>query len=411
MQKVKGVIPLFLLIMAVLIFSIPGVVLAQKPELDVRSAILMAADSGQILYTKNPEQKLPVGSINKIMTLLITLEQLEQGELKRETTITVSRYAESTGGSQIFLASGTQLTVEELLQAIAIASANDATVALAEGISDSEDEFVSLMNEKAKELDMDNTQFLNSTGLPAPDGQEQYTTVEDITLMSRALIKNFPEVLDLTSTWVEYLDVEGREVMLANTNKLINNYTGLDGLRTGYTEKAGYCLAATAVRDNLRLISVVLNADSKEGRRQATRKLLDYGFNRYENKILIEKDKEIQNIRVPRGKQEFTTARTDSELSLLIKKGESPRFTRKIRLKEDQQAPIEKGDTLAFWEVYQLEDEQESKGKKIGQVKLVATEDIDRAGLVISLWRRFQNWIKQLANQNKQAFRKHIPAL
>ncbi len=377
-----------LIIFIVFIFILSGgLVSAQTQDfiLDVESAILIEADSGQVLFEKNADEKLPPASITKIMTLLIAMENIERGELSLDDTVTISRYAESMGGSQIFLAANTDVKVKDLLKAITIASANDASVALAEAIAGSYNNFINLMNEKAEELGMNNTYFSNSTGLPTEN--PHHTTARDITKMSRELVK-YERVLEWAKIWVDYIDLPNRRAMLTNTNKLINKYPGMDGLKTGHTSEAGYCLAATA-RRNMRLISVVLKADSELEREELTTRLLNYGFNRFTKKTMVEKGQEIQNIEIPGGVKEFTTGVVNNDLQVVVKRGEEDTLKKEIELKEGLKAPVKKGDLLGYQYIKQ-------DGEIMASVEIVAAEDIDKANIFVRLWRSFVNWLGSL---------------
>ena len=242
------------------IFTMSGIGMAQDLDLEAESAILIEAETGQLLYQKNINKKVPPASITKIMTMLIAMEKVENEVLSLDDEIIISQYAESMGGSQIYLPAGVEVKLKDLLKAVAISSANDASVAIAEAISGSYSSFINLMNEKAEKLGMKNTHFMNSTGLPEAN---HYTTARDISIMARELIK-YKKVLEWTSIWVDYVKLPEREAMLANTNKLVNKFPGMDGLKTGHTDDAGFCLAATAKRDSVRLISVILGCNSQK---------------------------------------------------------------------------------------------------------------------------------------------------
>jgi len=289
------------------------------------------------------------------------------------------------GGSQIFLAANTSVRVIDLLKAITIASANDASVAIAEAIGGSYNNFINLMNKKAEELGMGNTYFSNSTGLPTES--DHYTTARDITKMARELVK-YKQVLEWAQIWVDYIELPNRKAMISNTNKLVKKYPGIDGLKTGHTDKAGFCLTATAKRD-MRLISVVLKAKTELEREELTARLLDYGFNRFTRKELANKGQEIQNISVPDGKKEFTTGIVSSNLEVVVKRGEEDTLETKVEFKEGFKAPIKKGDLLGY--KYVIQD-----GKKLASANIVATEDISRANIFRRLWRSFVNWIGSL---------------
>lgn len=359
----------------------------QDFDLDIRAAILVEAETGQVLYEKNSAETLPPASITKIMTLLIAMEEIEKGNLSLDSEISISKYAESMGGSQIYLAAGTRIKLEDLLKAVTIASANDASVAIAEAIGGTYSNFIRLMNKRAEELGMVNTHFANSTGLPVEHG-EHYTTAYDITLMSRELIK-YEKVLEWASIWVDYVQLPGRQAMLVNTNKMINYYPGMDGLKTGHTSEAGYCLAATAKRDNMRLISVIMGAETEKRREELTARLLDYGFNAFEKELILRKGEQVHNIEVPDGKKTVTTAEVAEDLYVVYKRGAKGTLQKEIVLREDLKAPIEKGEVLGQELIVQ-------DGEILAQVDLVAVENIEKANIFTRLWRAFVNWVGQL---------------
>jgi len=242
------------LILLTVIFSFAGINQVKAFDVATDSAILIEAETGQVLFEKNADRKLPPASMTKIMPLLITMEKLEEGTISLDDKVTISRYAESMGGSQIFLAANTQVELEKLIKAVTIASGNDASVAIGEYIAGTYSNFIAMMNERAEELGMDNTNFANSTGLPDPDN---YATARDLSLVARELIK-YEQVLEWASIWTETIQLPNREAMLVNTNGLINRYPSMDGLKTGHTQEAGFCLTATARKGNTRLISVVM---------------------------------------------------------------------------------------------------------------------------------------------------------
>lgn len=360
---------------------------AQDFDLNIGSAILIDADTGQVLFAKNAEKRLPPASITKIMTLLIAMEQVEKGEISLDDNITISKFAESMGGSQIFLKAGTRIPLRGLLESIAIASANDSSVAVAEAIAGTYGNFVNWMNQKAEKLGLENTHFENTTGLPTDYG-EHYSSAHDIAIMARELVK-YPKILKWTSIWVDYLPLPDRDAMLVNTNKLINSYPDLDGLKTGHTKEAGFCLAATAKRNNLRLISVVLNADTEKEREEITARLLDYGFNAFEKNLIISKGDRIENIDVPNGKKTVTSAEASEDLYIITKKGSRDNVTTKIIIDEDLRAPINQGQVIGEEVIIQEEE-------IIDRVNLVAVEKIEKANIFTRIWRSFVNWIGSL---------------
>ena len=254
---------------------------------NAKSAILVESSTGKIIYEKNKDEKRSPASMTKIMTLLLTMEKLEDETISLDDKVRVSKNAASMGGTQIFIEEGSLVDVRTLLKGIGIASANDAAVALAEYIGGTEENFVNMMNEKAKGLGCKNTNFKNPHGL---DEDEHYTTAYDLSLIARELIK-YPLALKITSTYEDYIEVSGENHWLVNTNKLIRFYAGMDGLKTGYTSKAGYCLTATMEKNNMRLLSVVMGEDDKDKRTSDTISMMEYGFSMYGSKTIIDKKK------------------------------------------------------------------------------------------------------------------------
>ena len=260
---------------------------------NAKSAILMERDTGTIIYDKNAHEILPPASMTKLMTMLIIMEEMEKGNLKKDEIIRVSENAASMGGSQIFLEAGEEMTVEELLKGVAIASANDASVALAERISGSEEAFVAEMNKKAKELGLKNTKFQNTSGLPAKD---HYSTAYDMAIIAKELLK-YETITEYTSIYEDYLRKgKENEFWLVNTNKLVRFYPGVDGLKTGYTQEAKYCLTATAKKDDMRVIAVVMGADTSKERNAMISSMLDYAFQQYETNKLYDKGEVITEL-------------------------------------------------------------------------------------------------------------------
>ncbi len=357
---------------------------AQEFDLDIGAAILIDAETGQVIYEKNADKQLPPASITKIMTLLVAMEQIEKGEMSLKDEVTISKLADSMGGSQIFLKAGTRVKLADLLKAVTIASGNDASVAVAEATAGTYGNFVSWMNDRADSLGMENTHFENTTGLPTESGKH-YSSARDMATMARELVKH-PQILEWASIWHEMLQLPTRKAVLTNTNKLIRSYPGMDGLKTGHTQEAGFCLAATAARNNMRLISVVLNAETEKEREEVTARLLDYGFNAFNKELIISKGDEVQNIEVPNGKKTVTTAQAAEDLYVVVKRGTKDTITKKISIMEKLKAPIKKGKVIGEELIVQ-------EGKVLAKVDLLAVEDIEKAGLLTRIWRSFVNWV------------------
>ena len=346
----------------------------EKLNINAKAAILIEKNTGKILYEMNADEKLAPASITKIMTLILVMEALEEGKIALETKITASEHAASLGGSQIWLEPGEVMTIDELLRATVIASANDATVALAEAVAGSEESFVAMMNEKAKTLGMKNTSFVNSYGLDA-DGH--LTTAHDIAIMSAELIKH-PLIKEYSSIKMDSL--RGGESELVNTNKLIRYYEGCFGLKTGTTGKAGSCLSAVAERNGLTLIAVVLGAPTSNDRFSGTAKLLDYGFANYSFTEVAANESELSAIPVKKGVERSVMPTVNQTLPLLLQKGDEKHISQSITLEEELTAPIKKGDTVGYVHIY-------LKGEEIGVIPITAAQNIDKLTYFVCLGR------------------------
>ncbi len=318
----------------------------QTPNLakDANSAILMEQDTGTILFEKDPHEKLPPASMTKVMTLLLIMEAIDQGQLTLDEQVRISENASSMGGSQVFLEAGEEMSVEDLLKSIAIASANDASVALAERISGSEEAFVEAMNDKVKELGLKNTQFKNTTGLPAED---HYSTAYDMAVISRELLK-YEDITAYTSIYEDYLrEGTDKEFWLVNTNKLVRFYPGVDGLKTGYTSEAKYCLAATMKKEDMRVVAVVFGYDSSKTRNAEVSSMLDYAFNHYEATNLHEQGEVITELSLLKGEERKTNIVTKEKVSTIHPKGEDmDNLHTEYELFDDLSLPIKAGDQV-----------------------------------------------------------------
>ncbi|CEI73612.1 MULTISPECIES: D-alanyl-D-alanine carboxypeptidase family protein [Romboutsia] len=347
-----------------------------------KSAVLMDVGSGKVLYEKQAHEKLPPASVTKVMTMLLCMEALESGKLKLTDEVQISENASSMGGSQIFLEAGEVQDVDTLIKGIAVASANDACVAMGEHIGGSVEGFVDMMNKKAKELGMKDTNFVNTNGLPVDN---HYTTAYDIALMSRELLKH-EAISKYLTTWMDKVVVGKKkvEVGLANTNKMVKHYQGTTGVKTGFTQQAKYCLSASAKRGNTHLIAVTLGAETSPERFKDSSNLLNYGFANYESVNLCTKDDKIANIKIDKAEDENIELVAKDDLSLLIKKGGNKNFERKVKLNENLKLPIKKGSVLGQMEIYQNK-------KSIGKVDLVNNKDINKAGYMKMLQRVIEN--------------------
>ncbi len=334
------------------------------------SAILIERDTGRILYEKNSNEKLPPASMTKIMTMLLIMEALDEGRLKFDEKVRTSEYAASMGGSQIFLEPGEEMTVEEMLKGIAIGSGNDASVAMAERLAGSEEEFVKMMNAKVKELGLKNTTFKNPTGLPTT---EHYSTAHDMALMAKELLK-YEKITQFTGKYEDYLREDTDEKFwLVNTNRLVRFYPGVDGLKTGFTNQAKYCLTATAQKDGMRVIAVVFGAPTSKSRNAQVTKMLDYAFSQYQSHPMFKKGHSVGSVPVSKGKEKRIEAVTSERISLLTKKGESiDNVEQKITMKKNLKAPIQKGDEVGTLRLIQ-------DGKTMVESQLVASKAVNEA--------------------------------
>lgn len=355
-------------------------------DINAKSAIIMESTTGKILYEKNSDERLAPASVTKIMTLLLIYDSVASGKIKWDSPVTVSEHAASMGGSQIFLEPNETQSVETLTKSIAIASANDAAVAMAEFIGGSEENFVAMMNEKAKSLNMTNTTFQNACGL---DTDNHLMSAKDIAIMSRELMTKYPDIKKYTTTWqdnITHVTKKGEtQFGLTNTNKLIKWYNGATGLKTGSTGKALYCLSGTAQRDGLELIAVVMAAPDPKVRFQEVMKMLDYGFLNYTIVKGEPKGKKAGEIQIYKGTKDKCEVAVKDEITAVVSKSDKKEITNEIQLSESLNAPIEK-DTKAGEIIYYID------GKEIGRSDLVTTETINKATIGTMLKKLFNDW-------------------
>ncbi|MEE0265572.1 MAG: D-alanyl-D-alanine carboxypeptidase family protein [Acutalibacteraceae bacterium] len=337
----KRIFKLLLAVVLVVVIALNNIsaFAVSADEITAPSAVLIEAETGKVLFEKEPHQVRACASITKVMTLILVMEALDDGKLKMEDTIVSSAHAASMGGSDIWLEEGETMTVHDLIKATVVASANDAAVALAEEVSGSEDAFVAKMNEKAKALGMKNTTFKNCNGL---DEEGHLTSAYDVALMSRELIKH-EEIFEFTSIWLDYL--RDGKTQIVNTNKLLKTYKGITGLKTGTTSQAGGCITATATRDGLTLIAVVLGSATGKERFTDASALLDYGFANY-CVYTPQFNEEIPELEVVNGMQPALKARANISGSFVIEKGKNKEVTYKVTIPESLTAPVNKGDKL-----------------------------------------------------------------
>ena len=336
--------------------------------LNAKSAILMEESTGNILYESNPDERLPIASVTKVMTMLLIMEAVDSGKISLDDMVTVSENAMSYGGSTMFLETGEQLTVNDMLKGIAVASANDGCVAMAEHLAGSESAFVDMMNEKAKKLGMENTHFMNTNGL---DEDDHYSSARDVAIMSRELMKH-ETIFNYTSIWMDTL--RGGKFQLANTNKLIRFYDGANGLKTGSTSKALCCLSAAAKRNDMQLIAVVLGAPTSAERFASAKSLLDYGFANYAVNTQITAGDEVQNIAVEKGVDKEVGVVAGDSCSTLVKKGQEDNITKEIKIDETITAPIEAGQKIGTMTISR-------DGEVIADIDLNASSAVEKKGI------------------------------
>lgn len=333
-----------LLLSAVLLLGLlPGQAKAAEMEVSAKSAVLMDVATGTVLFEKNAHEALAPASVTKIMTMLLIMEAIDSGSITYDDMVTASEAAAAKGGSQIYLKAGEQMSVSEMLKSIAVSSANDCACAMAEHLSGSEGAFVDRMNQRAKELGMEDTHFVNCTGLDdSPEAARHRTSAYDIALMSRELLGKHPDIKKYTTIWMD--TIRGGAFGLSNTNKLIRFYPGATGLKTGFTSGAGYCLSATAEREGLELIAVTMGCESAKIRNAACKSMLDYGFANY---ALVSPDLEdIPSVPVVLGKEKDVPLELSGARQLLIPKAKKAGITQSVSLEESVNAPVEKGAVL-----------------------------------------------------------------
>lgn len=369
-------------IMLFIILLFPIFVKAEDLTPNAESGILIEYSTGKILYSKKIDEKLAPASMTKIMTLLLIMEAVEEGKINLDDNISISTNASSMGGSQVFLDPNTEMKAEELIKSIAIASANDSAVAMAEAISGTTANFVSRMNSRAKELGCKNTNFKNVHGL---DEEGHYSTAYDMSLIARELLKH-EQILKYTSTYEAYLNKpNGTSTWMVNTNKLIKYYTGLDGLKTGFTKTAGYCLTSTAKRNNMRLISVVMKEPSSQVRNSETISLLNYGFSNYKIKTILKKDQKLGTIEVQNGKKELADITILEDATNLELINDNKEYSFNI-VTDKVKAPLKKGDKVGTLELTE-------QGTVIKRLNITVKENIPKANIWDLYKRNFKSII------------------
>ena len=337
-----------------------------------KSSIMIEPTTNTIIYENNKDERLAPASMTKMMTLLLIMEAIDEGKIQTTDMVLVSKNAASMGGSQVFLEENSSLSVLQLLKGIAIASGNDAAVAMAEHIAGSTDEFVNMMNNKVKELGLKNTHFVNVHGL---DAEDHYSSAYDMSQIARELLKH-KDILNYTSLYEDYLEKpDGSKIWLVNTNKLVRFYEGVDGLKTGFTSTAGYCLTATASKNNIRFITVTMGVDTSEHRSVDTTSMLNYGFTNYKLNTILKAGEPLGEIEVKKGKVTKATYSVSEDITDLIKQNEQKEYTYNVS-KNSVQAPLKKGDVVGNMEII------DNNGKVVKIVDIIVNENIEKHNFI-----------------------------
>ena len=368
------------LFFVIVLLAVP--VSAAAVDVPAKSACLMDIETGTVLSEQNADEMLAPASVTKVMTLLLVMEALDSGKIQLTDTVTTSETAAAKGGSQVFLKVGEQMTVEDMLKSVAVSSANDCACALAEHLCGSEAAFVDQMNARALELGMNNTHFVNCTGLDDdPNAKEHRTTARDIAIMSRQLLKYHPDITKYTTIWMD--TIRGGTFGLSNTNKLVRFYPGATGLKTGFTSGAGYCLSASAEKEGLGLIAVVMGSETSKNRFNACKALLDYGFANYA--VARQELPENTQVGVKLGKADTVKAIPAEDSALLVEKSQKNSITTQVTLDETVTAPVSQGQKLGMLTI-------KSGEHVLKQVPMVAETAVPR----LSFWDIFGLLLKQM---------------
>ena len=362
-------------------------------QVEAKGAVLIDASTGQVLMEQDSHKELPLASVTKVMTMLLVMESCEEGKISLTDQVTISDYAASMGGSQMYMEAGEIHTVEELLQGVAMASANDGCVALAEYVAGSEEIFVERMNERAKELNMNDTNFVNTNGLPVSN---HYSSAYDIAVMSKELYK-YEEIRKWFTTWQSTITIglpgKEKEFGLTNTNKLIKSYNGCDGIKTGFTSDAGYCLSASATRGETSLIAVALGCETSAVRNAQVSKMLDYGFANYETSVIAEKGQAVEEVNIAHGTPQVINAVAAEKITALTGKGAKDSIDYEIKIDETVSLPLKKGDKIGEIHVNQ-------SGKTV-KYDLTASVDVNKASFKVLFTRRFLHTNEKESTESK----------
>ncbi len=350
-------------------------------SIDARAAVLMDPLSGKVLFEQNKDQRWPPASVTKVMTMLLIMEAIDSGRVKWSDSIRTSALAAGMGGSQVYLKEGEEFSLAEMFKTIAVVSANDASTAVAEYLYGSDRDFIEAMNKKAKALGLKNTHFVNETGLPDPN---HYSSAYDLALISKELLK-YPEVLKYTSIWMDTF--RNGEFQLRNTNELIRVYRGTDGLKTGHTEEAKYCLAATAKKGNLRLLSVILGAVSDGKRIAETRRLLDYGFRNYQWELIKKADQELGKVYLNGARPEMTPVELKENFGVLVERGREKLVETELTPIANLEYPIKAGGKIGLLKaIYH--------GEVLAETPVYTTVEVKKVNFLVRGWRWFRDLLR-----------------
>lgn len=386
MRKKLAVFLCFLLLMPTVVFA--------KEEIDstnlipgARSGVLMEANSGKIIFQKEMDKEVAIASMTKMVSQILILDAIREGKINWDDVVSVSQNAADMGGSQIYLSVGEKISIRDLFKGISMASANDATVQMAEVLAGTESSFVSMMNKKVQEIGLKHTQFKNCTGL---DEEGHYSSAHDMAMIARELIVNYPEILEFSSVYEDYLREDTKnKFWLVNTNKLVRFYDGADGLKTGHTDAAKYCLAATAKKNDLRFIAIVLGEEDSKTRNQEVMELLDYGFNNYRMNLLKSKDEVVKTMPLDKATKSKVSFVPVSDIGILSKVSEQKKkYTYDVKL-DKISLPVKPGDVVGKVVV-------KNKNKKVTSVDLTVSEKVD----VLSFWQLLGRGFKDLMSGN-----------
>ena len=367
----KILFSLFILIMPIIVYASDAVSNEVELASNAKSAILIEQSTGQILFEKNSHEKIPPASMTKMMSLLLIMESIDNGKIKLTDKVTVSKNASSMGGSQILLEEGEEMSVDDLLKGVSIASGNDAVVALAEYVGGSEDNFVKMMNNKASELGLTDTKFQNCHGL---DSEGHYSSAYDMAMIARELL-NHKDIIKYTSIYETYLrEKTDRKIWLVNTNKLVRFKKGVDGLKTGYTKEAGYCLTATMNKENMRVIATVMGEDTIDNRNSEVSSMLDYAYSQYKMRKYISKNKVLKTIKNDKTKTKKIEITPVKDINILTKTSDDIKPSYSIKI-NNIKTNIKKGDKVGYLTI-------KNNGKVINKINLTVKKDVKKANII-----------------------------